>query len=155
MRIIKYKTLLNKDKLNILVKERSVNYQFEQLNNPELIAQMMNDVFELNKQSEEFLYIVAVNTKCKPIGVFEVSHGTVNNSFFSPREIFIKALLTGAVYIILAHNHPSGDITPSPDDVEATKRIKEAGDLIGIGLLDHIIVGDQNYYSFKENKLVL
>ena len=93
--------------------------------------------------------MVALNTKNKPLGVFEVSHGTVNQSVCSPRELFIKALLCGAANIILAHNHPSGDIAPSKTDVENYRIVKEAGQLMGIKLLDSIIVGD-GYFSFME-----
>ena len=72
----------------------------------------------------------------------------------SPREVFLEALKAQAVYIILAHNHPSGDPTPSRQDVLLTRRMKEAGDLIGIELSDHIIIGDQRYYSFREEGIL-
>ena len=74
----------------------------------------------------------------------------MNSSLISPRELFIDALQMGAVYIILIHNHPSGDPTPSKDDILITKRVNEAGNLIGIELLDHIIIGDNSYVSFRE-----
>ena len=91
-------------------------------------------------------------TKGKPLGVFEISHGTINQSICNPRDIFIKALLCGAAGIILAHNHPSGDVAPSKNDMEIYKRVKEAGQLLGIGLLDNIIIGN-GYYSFTENHI--
>ena len=72
----------------------------------------------------------------------------------SPRELFIEALNCGAVSIVLLHNHPSGDPTPSESDVLLTKRVKEAGDLIGITLLDHIIIGNNCYVSFAEMKMI-
>ena len=71
----------------------------------------------------------------------------------SPRELFIEALQRNAVYIILLHNHPSGDPTPSPDDLQITARIYQAGELLGIHLLDHIVIGDQRYCSFREEGL--
>ena len=108
--------------------------------------------FRLNKQSEEYVYMIALNTKCRPLGIFEVSHGAVNSSICNPREIFIKALLCGASGIILAHNHPSGDPTPSKEDERVYKRIKDAGNIIGIELLDNIIVGN-GYFSFRENNM--
>lgn len=151
MRITTYKTELNTDNLNILVKEKSCNCtDVETLNNPSLIAEMFNVVFRLNKQAEEYLYMLALNTKGKPLGVFEVSHGTIDTTICNPREIFIKALLCGASGIVIAHNHPSGDTTPSKEDIESYNRLKEAGKLIGINVLDSIIVGD-SYYSFVEN----
>lgn len=93
--------------------------------------------------------MICMNTKNKVIGVFELSHGTVNASLVSPREAFQKALLANAVSVIFMHNHPSGDPKPSREDVEVTKRLSEAGKILGVEVLDHIIVGD-SYSSLKE-----
>lgn len=82
-----------------------------------------------------------------------MSHGTVNMSAYSPREVFQKALLCNAVSIIIAHNHPSGDATPSKNDINFTRRVSEAGKMIGIDLADSIIVGDETYYSMTEDRL--
>lgn len=154
MRITTYKTELDNNGLNVLVKENSCNcVEVENLNTPTLIVEMFNAVFRLNKQTEEYVYMIALNTKCKPLGVFEISHGTVNMSACNPREIFIRALLCGAANIIVVHNHPSGDITPSKEDFNAYKRLKDAGNIIGISVLDSIIMGDDNYFSFSENKV--
>ena len=79
-----------------------------------------------------------------------LSSGTVNMSLISPREIFITALKMQAVHILLVHNHPSGDPTPSKDDIEITKRILEASQIMNIPLVDHIIIGDNTYMSLKE-----
>ena len=79
-----------------------------------------------------------------------ISRGTVNASLISVREIMISALRHRAVHMILVHNHPSGDPSPSREDMEVTRRTAEAGALIGITLADHIIIGDHSYYSFKE-----
>lgn len=151
MRITKYRTELDENKHNVLVKEKAFNYQCNNLSSPESIVELLNECFRLNKMAEEYLYMIALDTKCHPLGVFEVSHGTVNSSLVSPREIFIRAILCGATYIILSHNHPSGVVTPSKEDREVYKRIKESGKLIGIELLDNIIIGD-GYYSFLEHK---
>lgn len=86
--------------------------------------------------------------------VFEISHGTVNMSVLTPREVFQKALLANAVGIILLHNHPSGDCTPSNEDIKVTKRLMEAGDIIGVNVLDHLVIGRPGYFSLKENELV-
>lgn len=86
--------------------------------------------------------------------VFEISHGTVNMSVLTPREVFQKALLANAVSIILLHNHPSGDCTPSKEDINVTKRLMEAGDIIGVNVLDHLVIGRPGYFSLKENELV-
>lgn len=150
MRITTYKMELDENQHNILVKENSCNYPVETLNNPQAVTEMLNDVFRLNKQAEEHVYMIALNTKSKLLGIFEISHGTVNLSICNPREIFIKALLCGASGIILAHNHPSGDVTPSKEDTEVYKRIKDVGKIIGVELFDNIIVAD-GYFSFHEN----
>ena len=77
--------------------------------------------------------------------------GTVNYSLVHPREIFKEAYLLSASYIVCIHNHPSGNASPSGNDIDITKRIKEIENMHGIGLLDHIIIGDNNYYSFFED----
>lgn len=133
----------------MLVKESACNYPIENVASPEAVANMLNTIFRLDKQAEEYLYMVAVNTKCRVLGVFEVSHGTVNQSICNPRDIFIKGLLCGATGIILAHNHPSGDTTPSREDITIYRRVKESGKLIGVELMDNIIVCD-GYYSFQQ-----
>lgn len=153
MRINKYTTLKGKDNIPELVKDFSVNYSCEKLLHPDDITEMMNDIFKANKQTEEICHILCLNQKMKVQWIFEVSRGTVNSSCLNPREIFMKALLCGAVSIIVVHNHPSGDTAPSKEDINVTKRIKKAGEIIGIGLLDHIIIGD-GYYSFLENDLI-
>ena len=90
-----------------------------------------------------------MNTKNRIIGVFEISHGSVNSSIVSAREVFQKALLANAVSILLMHNHPSGDPSPSREDIEVTKRLVEAGKILNVQVLDHIIIGD-SYVSLKE-----
>ena len=84
----------------------------------------------------------------------QISKGTVNASLVTPREIFLQALHYHAVEILLVHNHPSGDPTPSREDMQITQRVCQAGMLIGIELLDHIIIGDKKYISFRERKLL-
>lgn len=153
MRITLYRLELNEDQHNVLVNENSCNYSMDDcFNNPRSIVEMLNTVFRLNKQAEEYVYMIALNTKNKPLGVFEISHGSVNLSVCNPREIYIKALLCGACGIILAHNHPSGGTTPSKQDVQIYQRVKKAGEIIGINVIDNIIVGD-GYFSFVENKI--
>ena len=93
--------------------------------------------------------MLCLNSKNRVIGVFEISHGNVNSSLIGAREIFQKALLANSVQIILVHNHPSGDTTPSKEDIFVTQKFKELGEFIGVPLVDHIIVGD-SYASIKE-----
>lgn len=105
-------------------------------------------------QEVEQLVAIYLDTKCKKIGDKILFSGTVNRSLISPREIFIEALKHNAVNIIILHNHPSGDATPSSDDIKSTKRIMDAGRLIGISLIDHIIIGDRKYTSLKETGIL-
>mgnify|MGYP000381331430 len=95
-----------------------------------------------------------LNTKQNLLRDFLVSKGTVNASVITPREILIEGLRSLAVSMILVHNHPSGDPSPSESDLLLTRRVKEAGDVIGISLLDHIIIGDKRYLSFRQQQIM-
>lgn len=106
-----------------------------------------------HKQQEELL-LVMLNGRNRRIGESTISKGTVNGSLVSPREIFLEAFRHQAVSIVLLHNHPSGDPTPSEEDKLATNRVQEAGRLVGIELLDHIIIGDGRYISLKEQGIM-
>lgn len=121
-------------------------------NLPSTIAEYYME--EMRHQKQEHMKLLMLNTKSKLIGETNISKGTVNASLVSPRELFIEALECNAVSIILLHNHPSGDPTPSTNDILITKRVKEAGDLISIDLLDHIIIGNNCYISFSEQQLI-
>jgi DNA repair protein RadC len=109
---------------------------------------------EMRHLSNEQLRLILLNTKNKLIREEIVTVGTVNASLISTREILIKALRYEAVYMIIIHNHPSGDPTPSREDIVVTRKLKDAGQLIGIGLLDHIIIGDHRYISFREKEIL-
>lgn len=135
----------------VLVKESSADYPAELPNSPESTVKMLNQLTSLDSRGEENCYIIALNTKNRPLGIFFLSKGTASLSIVGPRETFLRALLIGATHIILFHNHPSSVCTPSKDDIMVTERIKEAGELIGIPLTDHIIVGKGTYYSFREH----
>lgn len=153
MRIITYNTELDQDRKNVLVKESSHNYpDMEKLNNPENIAYMLNKVFRADKQAEEHAYLIAMDCKCQPIGVFNLSHGIATGSYVGKREIFVRLCLCGAVGFVLAHNHPSGDPFPSEQDVNITKQIKACADLMEITMYDHIIIGNENLYSFQREE---
>ena len=119
---------------------------------PSSIAQYyMEDMRHLKQESMKLLLL---NTKVKLIGETNISKGTVNASLISPRELFVEALQKNAVSIILLHNHPSGDPTPSKEDILITRRIRDAGELIGIELLDHIIIGNNCFTSLKEKGFI-
>ena len=118
------------------------------LNTPHAIAVALTAL--LHDESSEVFAILCLSTKHHVLGYHEVSRGTLDATLVHPREVFKAALLANAAAIILAHNHPSGDPSPSADDVQLTRRLVDAGALLGVDVLDHIIVGDGRYYSFKE-----
>lgn len=109
---------------------------------------------ELRYLKQEILVVVYLNTKNIVLGKDVVSKGSLNSSIVHPREVFKDAIKRSAGSIIVAHNHPSGDPTPSKEDINITGRLKECGKLIGIELLDHIIIGDGNYISLKEKGVI-
>ena len=155
MRITIYKSYINESKLNYLVKESSTNYpSMDSIHTPQDIAEIMRNVFHLHELAEETVYMVCLNTKGVPTAFFVIGKGTVNACYYSTREIFIQALLSSAVQIILCHNHPSGDVTPSAEDITMTGTVKAAGTLLNIPLKDHIIIGGYHYFSFNEQGLI-
>ena len=95
-----------------------------------------------------------LNTKNHIVGVMEVTRGTLDSSLVHPREVFRGAILHNAASIILCHNHPSGDSAPSREDMKVTERIKQAGKVLGIDLLDHVIIGNGEYTSIREEGLL-
>jgi DNA repair protein RadC len=105
------------------------------------------------KKQEHFL-VLTLDTANYAIAVRLVSIGTVNRTVAHPREIFRYALEDNASAIVVAHNHPSGHLTPSPEDIELTKRLVQAGEIMGISVLDHIVFCKTSYYSFRENELM-
>ena len=136
-----------------LVKEKGTNYKAERrLNMPETVASFIRDIFKASELAEEHLWLVCLDAKCNIMGVHTVTIGSVTASLAPVSGIFKRALVTGAASVIIAHNHLSaGTPEPSKEDIAVTRRIKEAGDLLEIPLLDHIIVANDGYFSFREN----
>lgn len=104
----------------------------------------------LQDEPGEVFAILCLSTKHRVIAYHEVSRGTLDATLVHPREVFKAALLANAAAIILTHNHPSGDPAPSPDDMALTRRLVDAGKLIGVDVVDHIVIGDGCYVSFRE-----
>ncbi len=119
-----------------------------QISSPSSVAGIYME--EMRHLQQEHLKIVLLDTKNNIISDSTISMGTVNASLINPREVFIHALKNSAVHMIILHNHPSGDPSPSKEDIAVTRRLIEAGELIGIKLLDHIVIGDGKYISLKE-----
>jgi len=150
MKVMQYQTLLKESGENYLscVKELQTD---SNLTNPEKIFKFMENAFHMSELAEEYVYVVACNIKSKPIGVFEIAHGTVNECTLSPRETFIRLLLCGVASFSLIHNHPSGDISPSREDERMTRKMLDVANLMRVELVDHIIIGGGTYYSFRKN----
>ena len=122
------------------------------LTTPQSVADYyMQDMRHLTREQ---VILLMLNSKNKLMKDMVISEGTVNTSIMPTREIFVHAVKEGAVNIILLHNHPSGDPTPSAEDIRVTRKLTEAGNLIGISLMDHIIIGDNRYISLKEQGLM-
>jgi len=103
---------------------------------------------------KEYFKLIMLNTKNIIISVKDISIGNLNSSIVHPREVFIEAIKLSSASVILCHNHPSGDPTPSKEDILITKRLKECGTLLGIEVLDHIIIGNEAYISLKEKGII-
>lgn len=134
-----------------VVKETSGRYDVrKKIQSPNDIFNIAQNVIRCNEYAEENLWLITLDTKNNITGIFTVSTGSLNSSIAHPREIFKRAVLQNAASIIICHNHPSGDPAPSREDINTTKRIYDAGKILGIELLDHVIIGDNKYTSLKE-----
>ena len=133
-----------------MIKEDTVEYSDTTIKSPCDIVRLAREVLEMHEMAEENFVILCLNTKNKIAGVHTVSIGSLNASIVHPREVFKAALLNNANGIICLHNHPSGDPEPSRDDIEITHRLANAGNILGIKVLDHVIIGDDRYVSLKE-----
>lgn len=137
-----------------LEKEKEINIYKENKNIGSPI-EAYNIVKEfLENEDREHLICMYLDTKNKINNISTISIGSVNSSIVHPREVFKVAILSNSSHIILAHNHPSGDTTPSDEDCNITKRLIKSGEILGIKVLDHIIVGDDKYISLRERGIV-
>ena len=134
------------------ISRRFVMSEITRFQNPEEVVNYYME--EMRHMEQEQLHVMLTDNKQGMIRDVLISKGTVNASIVSPREILIEALRYRAVGMIMVHNHPSGDPTPSREDCSITQRVKEAGKLVGIRLLDHIVIGDGSYSSFKKEGML-
>jgi len=125
------------------------NYKIQ---GPEDVGNLLME--EMRYLNKEMFNIILLNTKNNVISIENISVGSLNASIVHPREVFNIAIRRSSSAIILAHNHPSGDPKPSTEDINITKRLIEAGSIIGINVLDHIIIGDGVYFSMKEKEII-
>ncbi len=131
-----------------MVKESSFLYQTRTISSPNDAYEMIRERLE-GLDREQFI-IACLNTKNEPTNISVVSVGSLNKAIVHPREVFKTAILSNAASIVAFHNHPSGDTVPSQQDIQLTNRLYEAGELLGIKLLDHLIIGDGIFTSLKE-----
>ena len=128
-------------------------YGASQITTPGLAAGLAKDLYK--NADREMLIVCSLDSKCNPLSMEIVAIGTVNACIVSPREVFKHAILSNAANIIMFHNHPSGDCSPSKEDIAITRRLVDAGDLLGIPIVDHIIIGDDNkYISLQEQGII-
>lgn len=133
-----------------LVKESSVLYETRTISSPYDSYKLIKN-FLIDSDREKFI-VACLDTKNQPVNISVVSIGNVNSAIVHPREVFKVAMLSNASKIICFHNHPSGNLKCSKEDENITNRLKECGEILGIELVDHIIVGENDtYFSFKEN----
>ncbi len=127
---------------------REMDFEITTVRSPEDAAIIIQK--EIGDEDREIFLVLCLNTKNHVIAMHRASIGNVNSAIVHPREVFKAAILNNATTIVVAHNHPSQDTTPSPEDIEVTKRLKDAGDILGIDVLDHIIVSKDRYVSLQE-----
>lgn len=139
----------------VLVKEKGAMYDVQKkIGSPYDAYKAITEIAKVQEEAQEVFGIITLNIKSKIVAVHEISRGALNNSLVHPREVFKPAILHNAAAIICFHNHPSGDPEPSKEDIETTKRLVEAGKIMGIEILDHIIVGEDRYVSLKERGVI-
>ena len=137
------------EQVAIRMVEQPPIYSNEPMNNPDVAIRVMNEF--LSQMDRELFCIVNLQADLTPINMNIVSVGSLNEALINPREIFKSAILSNAHSMMLIHNHPSGNLTPSTSDIQTTARMQELGELMGISLVDHIITGrNGNYYSFRD-----
>ncbi|AGK96667.1 JAB domain-containing protein [Clostridium pasteurianum] len=136
-----------------MVKEKDLHYEYESISRVPQSAELVRKV--IGDMDREAFVVITLDTKNHPTSINVNSIGNLNSSIVHPREVFKTAILGNAASILVGHNHPSGDTSPSKEDINVTNRLKEAGRILGIEVLDHIIVGSfNNYISLKEKGLL-
>ena len=139
-----------------LKKVKGINIELQNfiVRSPETAYEIIENTGKLSSKASENFGILCMTTKNKVAGFHILSIGSLNSTIVHPREVFKSAMMNNSSSIILFHNHPSGDPTPSNEDIEMTKRLYDLGEQLGIDVLDHIIVGDCSYVSLKEQGLM-
>jgi len=132
-----------------MVRDESYQY-FKKGDEPEVIYDIASRILE--GEAQENALVFSLDTKLQIVGISNVSRGLLNATLLHAREVFRPAILANAAAIVLVHNHPSGDPRPSQEDENITERMKKDGELLDIKVVDHVIIGEGSYYSFRANK---
>lgn len=122
------------------------------IKSPDDVAALLMD--QMRYLKKEHFKLIELDTKNKVISIDDISVGTLDSSIVHPREVFLNAIKHSSASVILVHNHPSGDPKPSQEDIATTKRLVQAGEILGISVLDHVIIGDGNIVSLKERNFI-
>lgn len=133
-----------------LVRDKSAKFKLQAIKSPDDLYNNVEAIFKLSSKPQEHLVMIALNTKLEVIGAFTVHVGTTNASICSTKDILQRALLCNASSYVVAHNHPSGNPQPSQEDIDITRKLDQASELLQLNFLDHIIVGDGSYISLKD-----
>jgi DNA repair protein RadC len=137
-----------------LVRENEFKYASRKINGAEAVCDLLRTIGLHEKATEEF-YGIYLSTKNDVIGIEMISRGTLNASLVHPREVFKGAILANANALILAHNHPSGNVEPSNADKQVTALLVNAGNILDVKILDHVIIGSKGgHYSFRDHSLI-
>lgn len=131
-----------------LIKESSMKYKHRRIRSPQDSYEIFKEF--LGEVDREYFVVLCLDTKNQPTNITVAHIGSLNASIVHPREVMKTAILSNAASIICCHPHPSGDPTPSPEDIQVTERLVEAGNIIGVDILDHIVIGDNCFISLKE-----
>lgn len=145
-----------KAKRNMFIREAKIKYvgsklKSETIKDAQHAAKYIREYIGDQMDVQERFVTLYLDGSHQIISIATITTGTVNASMVHPREVYQRAVLLGAVAIIVAHNHPSGSTNPSNEDIFVTKRLKESGEILGIPMLDHVIVTPESYYSFTKN----
>lgn len=132
-----------------LVKDKSIEYKFSSAKEPRKVVELVKGV--IGNTDREYVVVLNLNARLEPNSIEICGIGSLSQAVIYPREIFKSGIISNANSIVLVHTHPSGCVDPSPEDFLITKRIKSAGELLGIPLMDHLIIGNAEYFSFAEH----
>jgi DNA repair protein RadC len=138
-----------------LVRESQLNFDNRKVQSARMVCDILKEI-GLNDRASEELHVLYLNTKHQVIGVEMISRGTLNSSLVHPREVFKGAILANAHAIIIAHNHPSGNTSPSSADKSVTETLVKAGNLLDVKVIDHVIIGQgEEFFSFKTSTTLI